>query len=333
MKKYLGEGMAVSPTPETKSVREISAISLLIDLAERGEIDPWDVQVIEVIDLALSQLAALNDSRSGSCEADLSQSGQAFLDASLLVLLKAKTLEELELFADETDVEAEGEFDELDDWGNPLSLPRNLERQLRRRPTPAPPARRRVTLQELIDQLRLVAAAIEKKPPKVRTNPLRSQSRAQAMRIAMDLVNEENSVEVAAELEHLLARYWSEDSEDDNWLDLDLLVNLWWQRKQGDVEVSVNSSQLAFVGNEYDRSLGLNDDSPSPQELVNERVNVFWALLMLSAQSKVELVQEEFYQDLKIRTLTEVAENSSKNLQASDNCGMKQDNKLMNTDK
>lgn len=313
MKKYLGEGMAVSPTPETKSVREISAISLLIDLAERGEIDPWDVQVIEVIDLALSQLAALNDSRSGSCEADLSQSGQAFLDASLLVLLKAKTLEELELFADEADVEAEEEFGELDDWGNPLALPRNLERQLRRRPTPAPPTRRRVTLQELIDQLRLVAAAIEKKPPKVRTNPLRSQSRAQAMRIAMDLVNEENSVEVAAELEHLLARYWSEDSEDDNWLDLDLLVNLWWQRKQGDVEVSVaKSAQLASVGSEYDRSLGLNDDSPSPQELVNERVNVFWALLMLSAQSKVELVQEEFYQDLKIRTLTEVTENGSK---------------------
>ncbi|OKH32286.1 hypothetical protein NIES2119_26805 [[Phormidium ambiguum] IAM M-71] len=306
--------MAVSPTPETKSVREISAISLLIDLAERGEIDPWDVQVIEVIDLALSQLAALNDSRSGSCEADLSQSGQAFLDASLLVLLKAKTLEELELFADETDVEAEGDFDELDDWGNPLSLPRNLERQLRRRPTPAPPARRRVTLQELIDQLRLVAAAIEKKPPKVRTNPLRSQSRAQAMRIAMDLVNEENSVEVAAELELLLARYWSEDSEDDNWLDLDLLVNLWWQRKQGDVEVSkAIAAQLAEVAD-----ANLNGETgetavgyPSPQELVNERVNVFWALLMLSAQSKVELVQEEFYQDLKIRTLTEVAENGS----------------------
>lgn len=315
--------MAVSSTPETKSVREISAISLLIDLAERGEIDPWDVQVIEVIDLALSQLAALSDSRTGSCEADLSQSGQAFLDASLLVLLKAKTLEELELSAAEADAEEEAEIAELDDWGNPL-LPRNLERQLRRRPTPAPPTRRRVTLQELIDQLRLVAAAIEKKPPKVRSLASRSQTRAQAMRVAMDLVNEENSVEVAAELEHLLATLWSEDSEDDNWLDLDRLVNLWWQRKQRDVEVST------AVADEWDQSMGLNGEaeqedaanssfpgspllpcSPSPQELVNERVNVFWALLMLSAQSKVELVQEEFYQDLKIRTLVEVADNGS----------------------
>jgi chromatin segregation and condensation protein Rec8/ScpA/Scc1 (kleisin family) len=32
-------------------------------------------------------------------------------------------------------------------------------------------------------------------------------------------------------------------------------------------------------------------------------VGVFWALLLLSAQSKVELSQEVFYQDLKIRTL------------------------------
>ena len=311
--------MAVSSTPETKPVREISAISLLIDLAERGEIDPWDVQVIEVIDLALSQLAALNDHRSGSCEADLSQSGQAFLDASLLVLLKANTLEALELSAADVDPEAEAEIAELDDWGNPL-LPRNLERQLRRRPTPAPPARRRVTLQELIDQLRLVAAAIEKKPPKVRSSPLRSQSRAQAMRVAMELVNEENSVEVAAELEHLLATYWSEDSEDDNWLDLDRLVHLWWQRKQGDSALSTAiTAQLAMIADDSTQSGDLNGKAaetfsavhPSPQELVNERVNVFWALLMLSAQSKVELVQEEFYQDLKIRTLVEVAENGS----------------------
>jgi segregation and condensation protein A len=313
--------MAVSPTPETKPVREISAISLLIDLAERGEIDPWDVQVIEVIDLALSQLAALSDASSSSCEADLSQSGQAFLDASLLVLLKAKTLEELELFA-EADAEEEIEIAELDDWGNPL-LPRNLERQLRRRPAPAPPIRRRVTLQELIDQLRLVAAAIEKKPPKVRSHPLRSQTRAQAMRVAMDLVNEENSVEVGAELEHLLATYWSEDSEDDNWLDLDLLVRLWWQRKQGDLGVSLEmAEQLVVARNELEQSGELNGElaesfsvvHPSPQELINERVNVFWALLMLSAQSKVELVQEEFYQDLKIRTLVDVGENGSASL-------------------
>ena len=32
------------------------AIALLIDLAQKGEIDPWDVQVIEVIDRFLDEL-------------------------------------------------------------------------------------------------------------------------------------------------------------------------------------------------------------------------------------------------------------------------------------
>ncbi|MGB8691425.1 MAG: segregation/condensation protein A, partial [Microcoleus sp.] len=36
----------------------------------------------------------------------------------------------------------------------------------------------------------------------------------------------------------------------------------------------------------------------------HDRVGIFWALLLLSAQSKVELVQEEFYRDLKIRALS-----------------------------
>jgi segregation and condensation protein A len=35
----------------------------------------------------------------------------------------------------------------------------------------------------------------------------------------------------------------------------------------------------------------------------HDRVGVFWALLLLSAQSKVELSQEEFYRDLKVRTI------------------------------
>lgn len=54
------------------------AIALLIDLAQRGEINPWDVQVIEVIDRYLSELALGNEVQPGQRDADLSQSGQAF---------------------------------------------------------------------------------------------------------------------------------------------------------------------------------------------------------------------------------------------------------------
>ena len=39
------------------------------------------------------------------------------------------------------------------------------------------------------------------------------------------------------------------------------------------------------------------------EHLDSDRAGVFWALLLLSAQSKVELFQEEFYQDLSVRPL------------------------------
>nr|MDJ0650994.1 segregation/condensation protein A [Xenococcaceae cyanobacterium MO_188.B19] len=72
------------------------AIANLIDSAERGEIDPWDVPVIQVIDRFLTELGLTGTAPPPTQEADLPQSGQAFLWASMLVLLKADTLEILQ---------------------------------------------------------------------------------------------------------------------------------------------------------------------------------------------------------------------------------------------
>jgi hypothetical protein len=80
----------------------LETIAHLIHQAEQGEIDPWDVQVIEVIDRYL-ELMAPETTRIGY-EADLSQSGQAFLSASMLVLFKANTLMQMQAAADESDV-------------------------------------------------------------------------------------------------------------------------------------------------------------------------------------------------------------------------------------
>jgi segregation and condensation protein A len=59
-----------------------TAIAFLIDLAEQGEIDPWDVKVIEVIDRFLhtlrSQADSLDNSGRNPYENNLSESGQAF---------------------------------------------------------------------------------------------------------------------------------------------------------------------------------------------------------------------------------------------------------------
>lgn len=269
-------------SPANSAIPPVSeAIALLIDLAERGEIDPWDVQVIEVIDRFLSQLQPASGRT--AYEADLSQSGQAFLYASMLVLLKADSLareaEAPEEVIDELEIEAHGS-----------PLPPHLERRLRRRAVARPPANRRVTLPELIAQLEMMAASLSDQQARTRPRRPRPQSRAQAVRTIAQLAHQENLSEVAAAIERFLAVHWEQMSQGQDWMDFELLLEQW--SHLGGVDVSAAS--LAAPEGDDVHVASVNED----------RVAVFWALLFLSAQSKVELSQEAFYQDLKVRSLT-----------------------------
>ena len=277
-----------------------NAIALLIDLAERGEIDPWDVQVVEVIDRFLSKLQPVLDDaptlEAGRApyEADLLQSGQAFLYTSILLLLKADTLARSEI------EEQPEEPLEAEDFVAPLPL--HLERRIRRRATAPPAPNRRVTLQELIAQLNLMAAAVaDPKPQRASIRRPRPQSRSQAIRAIAQLAHQENLSEVAAALAKFLDENWQAIHLEDQWCDFDLLLDLW-----------VDSPQYEEVEGHPVRPkpVSSSQNSSSQQEAkshvsTHDRVGVFWALLFLSAQSKVELAQEEFYQDLKVRSLVD----------------------------
>lgn len=274
-----------------------NAIALLIDLAERGEIDPWDVQVVEVIDRFLSKLKPVLEVPSleagrAPYEADLLQSGQAFLYTSILLLLKADTLARSE-------IEEEPELLEAEDFVAPSPL--YLERRIRRRATAPPAPNRRVTLQELIAQLNLMAAAVaDPKPQRANIRRPRPQSRSQAIRAIAQLAHQENLSEVAAALATFLDENWQAIHLEDQWCDFDLLLDLWvgspqYAEVEGHPESKpVASSQISSAQTE------MNSHSSTS---THDRVGVFWALLFLSAQSKVELAQEEFYQDLKVRSL------------------------------
>jgi len=265
------------------------SIALLIDLAQKGEIDPWDVQVIEVIDRYLVKLFADRQLTASAYEADLSQSGQAFLLASMLVLFKANTLSNLEL--NPPDPVADDELALADADSISIKPRERLEQQLRRRPAALPPQRRAVTLQELIEQLRLMATQMQNQQERDRPQPkrpLRSVSRAQITRATLELAHQENLTEVAGKLSQFLTNYSQGlRGQKQTWLNLEQLVELWTQ----EMPSYAGKSKLA--------------DSSHPAQ--GDRVGVFWALLLLSAQSKVELSQEEFYQELKIRTLEESA--------------------------
>lgn len=300
------------------------AIALLIELAQRGEINPWDVQVIEVIDRYLGELALGNNDQPGRRDADLSESGQAFLWASMLVLLKADTLEPQE----EPEVLELTEDDQARDLNSTTRLPLHLERYLHRRLAAPPRKKRPVTLQELISQLQQMATQLGEPSVPSRSRTPRALSRSQASSTIAHLAHDENLTEIATRLEAILSSNWQELSGGKDWLNLDELLE-WWtllsaaSQEAAPLSLGKVSGQLDSYANntagealsgaslDIDQQVGVSVSTQASQfatvepteERVHDRVGVFWALLLLSAQSKVELSQEEFYQDLKIRAI------------------------------
>ncbi|MCF2972333.1 segregation/condensation protein A [Synechococcus sp. Nb3U1] len=182
--------MAFSPTEE--------AISLLIDLAERGEIDPWDVQVIEVIDRFLTRMAPTSSSH------DLSESGQALLYAAMLVYLKAMALAEPEVGEANEDLMDLG-TDPLPGW----SLAQ-LDRVLQPRAVPRLSRTRPVTLKELIGHLQELETLLEQRPESAPKPLTQRITRKQALSAITQLAHPENLLETTAELESLLAQLWQQ---------------------------------------------------------------------------------------------------------------------------
>ncbi len=260
------------------------AISLILTMAEQGEIDPWDVQVIEVIDRFLVELrlndfsdyfTELRSTDRMRYESDLSESGQAFLYASMLVLYKADTLVRDAIESHAPEEEFDPAYEEGIANGTIIPLPTNLERQLRRRAVARPPEQRRVTLQELVEQLELMALALDApRDPRPKHRTPKPFTQRQAVRSISQLAHQENLAEVAAALGQYLEHEWrSFQLAAQEWLDFDHLVSFWHR---------------------------------SPANIFShgvDRVGVFWALLFLSAQGKIELDQTDFYGAIQLRLL------------------------------
>jgi len=245
------------------------AIRLLQDAAERGDIDPWDVDVIAVIDGFLDQLRQTLDlprqlaALGGSYEQGLAASSEAFLAASVLVALKAEHLEERTLAADEGGVEdgLEAEFDDgadPDGWPARLALPARPERLLSRRPVAPPPQRRPVSLGELIRQLEEIASRLEQETGDQgrRSRRPRRYSDREAIAQVAALAHREKLPETTAALALFLVG-WEPAAAG---CDFEELVQAW--------------------------------DTAAPPDLDRDRVGVFWALLFLCAQGRVTLEQD-----------------------------------------
>jgi len=141
-------------TGETDEDEEtVEPVELLVQLAEDGEIDPWDIDVVRVTDKFLEAID----------EVDLRTSGRALFYASVLLRMKSDELfatdepDEEELppweapFADDGPMDAEGTDQSHPPGFDPVeSLEDEMERRLERKHARGKPE----TLDELVRELR-----------------------------------------------------------------------------------------------------------------------------------------------------------------------------------
>ena len=255
------------------------AIRLLREAAERGEIDPWDVDVIPVIDGFLDQLrqrievprkiSIQTGADGGSYESDLAESSEAFLAASVLVGLKAEVLES-ETFPCEEPLEEEFEISDQGWLDSSFNLPARPEFHLKRRPVAPPPFRRPVTLRELIEQLEDMAQSLE-------SDELQKRRRLRQKKFSdREVVAQINSLahrEKLPETTAALGVYLNNWENALHWIDFDDVVCSW----------ASNSVS---------------------KDLDTDRVGVFWALLFLSSQGKIELQQQgSLYSPIKLKRI------------------------------
>ena len=132
-------------TDEASDDDEVEPVEILVGMAEEGEIDPWDIDIVEVTDAFLDRLD----------ETDLRTSGRALFYASVLLRMKSDALlepdepEEPEL--EPWEVAMEGGDPDYDPDHDPIAaLDAELDRRLDRKHARGSPE----TLDELVRELR-----------------------------------------------------------------------------------------------------------------------------------------------------------------------------------
>jgi segregation and condensation protein A len=125
-------------------------VEILVQMAERGEIDPWNIDIVEVTDRFLSELERRK-------ELDLRVSGRTLFYAAILLRMKSEYLDQPgtdEEFAEEFPEDESEVFEFIgfpEGGGGPID---QLEREIRRRLDRKNLRKRPVTLFELILELK-----------------------------------------------------------------------------------------------------------------------------------------------------------------------------------
>ena len=246
-------------------------IKFLQDAAGKGDLDPWDIDVISVIDSFLDQYSQNFAKKSNShisYQKDLSETSEAFFAASVLVNLKAQVLE-ADVFKENSPDLDDFEVDDQDWIDQEFDIPKYPEKYLRRRSIAQPILKRVTTLGELVSQLESIAEVIEtqdlmlmkrKRNKKYSDKALISQVKSLAHR------------EKLPETTKALGKFIDGWEKTLQWTDFEYLVKQW----------------QTVVKNDLDK----------------DRLGVFWALLFLSSENKIEIKQiNSLYGPIQIKRI------------------------------
>ena len=234
-------------------------IKFLQDAAGKGDLDPWDIDVISVIDSFLEQYSSTFEKApksKSSYHRDLSETSEAFFAASVLVNLKAQVLESDIFKGNSSDFEDDFEVDDQDWIDQEFDIPKYPEKYLRRRSIAQPILKRITTLRELVSQQESIAEVIETEDI-LRMKRKRNKKYSDRALIShvKSLAHREKLPETTKELGKFLER-WERALQ---WTDFEYLVEIW----------------QTVVKNDLDK----------------DRLGVFWALLFLSSENKIEIKQ------------------------------------------
>ncbi|MDX1919462.1 MAG: segregation/condensation protein A [Candidatus Caenarcaniphilales bacterium] len=245
-----------------------SGPEMLVEMAKSGEIDPWDVDLVFVIDKFLSQLQGKEDKQ------ELQEAARIIFFVSVLLRIKSQFIyvkpiqpqdELTDEYGDLIDFDAV-DFEEIDPNAqfNEILNPKALDRVLSRNPRGMKePRRRKITLDDLIDLFKEVESKTSKKKIK--------------KKVSLEDFEEDGIV-------------LREDEETDIY-DLAHDENL----EQKIEMLSVYILQKL----ELEKETTLSD----LKDLVGDQIDTFLSALFLTHSGKTEIRQKAFYEEIWLMRL------------------------------
>ena len=204
-----------------------------------------------------------------SYQKDLSETSEAFFAASVLVNLKAQVLES-DVFQEETlGFEEEIGMDNQEWINQGFDMPKYPEKYLRRRSVAQPVIKRTSTLGELVSQLESIAEIIETQDLLLMK---RKRNKKYSDKVLISKVQSLAHREKLPETTKALGKFLDGWEKALQWTDFEYLVNKWQTVVKSDLD--------------------------------KDRLGVFWALLFLSSENKVELKQQySLYGPIQIKRI------------------------------